>query len=286
MRMVALFCMAASLFAACDPQGSAVQVPPTPVSSSVINPQGHTMAARFNAPPGYRRVAAPPNSYTAFLRNLSLHPDGYPVHYYDGQIKQNPNIYTAVLTYDAGTRDLQQCADAVMRIRAEYLFATDQKDQIHFRLTNGFVLDYTHWAAGYRLRTSGNKVQWALAALPSTDYKSFRAYLDIVFTYAGTLSLSKELQPVAYKDLQPGDVLIVGGSPGHAVTVMDVAINAAGKKIYMLSQSYMPAQEIQVLHNPANNTISPWYELDTNARRIITPQWEFTTGQLMRYRQE
>ena len=281
--MVALSCLFVSLFAACDPQGQIAAVQPAAVTYPVINTRGSTMATRFNAPPGYKRIPAPPNSYTSFLRNLSLHPDGYPVHYYDGEIKQNSGIYAAVLTYDAGTKDLQQCADAVMRIRAEYLFATNQTERIHFRLTNGFVLDYSHWAQGYRLQTNGQKVEWVLAAAPSASYTSFRKYLDVVFAYAGTLSLSKELRPVAYKDIQPGDVFIVGGSPGHAITVMDVAVNAAGKKIYMLSQSYMPAQEIQVLHNPANSDISPWYELDADARRIITPQWEFSNNQLMRF---
>ena len=79
------------------------------------------------------------------------------------------------------------------------------------------------------------------------DMPLFRRYLDMVFNYAGTLSLSKELIALPYKNLQPGDVLIQGGSPGHAVVVMDVAVNRDGKKLYLLAQSYMPAQEIHVL---------------------------------------
>ena len=122
-----------------------------------------------------------------------------------------------------------------------------------------------------------------MTAAPSDDDASFRKYLDVVFAYAGTLSLSKELKPVNFKDMQIGDVLIVGGSPGHAVTVMDMAVNSAGKKCFLLSQSYMPAQEIQILHNPSNDAITPWYELQEDAQKVVTPQWEFTTNQLMRF---
>ena len=57
---------------------------------------------------------------------------------------------------------------------------------------------------------------------------------------------------VPYTSLQPGDVFIKGGSPGHAVIVVDVAIyTQTGKKVFLLAQSYMPAQQIHILVNPA-----------------------------------
>ena len=56
----------------------------------------------------------------------------------------------------------------------------------------------------------------------------------MVFMYAGTASLSRELPTVLYTSLQPGDVFIKGGSPGHAVIVMDVAIHPnTGKKVFL-----------------------------------------------------
>ena len=115
------------------------------------------------------------------------------------------------------------------------------------------------------------------------SYASFRKYLETVFSYAGTLSLSRELQKVDYKDLTIGDVFIQGGSPGHAVIVVDIAQDNMGKKIYLLAQSYMSAQEIQVLHTPMNKSISPWYELDETQTIISTPQWDFTSSNLKRF---
>ncbi len=35
------------------------------------------------------------------------------------------------------------------------------------------------------------------------------------------------------------------------------------KKVYLLAQSYMPAQQIHILVNPANSLLSPWYELSS-----------------------
>ena len=81
----------------------------------------------------------------------------------------------------------------------------------------------------------------------------------------------------------PGDILIKGGSPGHAELVMDVAQNKMGGKIFLLAQSYMPAQEMQVLTNPENPLLSPWYETKMEGANIVTPEWTFTTDQLMRF---
>ena len=71
--------------------------------------------------------------------------------------------------------------------------------------------------------------------------------------YAGTHSLFKELQPVPDTSLlQIGDIFIEPGFPGHAVMVADMAFHKnTGKKIFLLVQSFMPAQEIHILKNPS-----------------------------------
>ena len=101
--------------------------------------------------------------------------------------------------------------------------------------------------------------------------------------YAGTLSLSKELEDIEIEDMEIGDIFIKGGSPGHAVIVIDMAVNKeTGEKIYMLAQSYMPAQDIQVLCNGNNKELSPWYRLN-NDEIINTPEWTFHINQLKRF---
>lgn len=246
-----------------------------------LNRKGMTVESRIKVPEGYRRDTLPADSFGTFLRRFPLEVDGTKVVHYNGAEKRNP-VYVAVLKADVGKRDLQQCADAVIRLRAEYLYSRKEYERIHFNFTNGFRADYSRWAKGERIRVTGNRVEWYKAKGEDYSYPTFRAYLDCVFAYAGTLSLNRELHPVAFADLQVGDVLIQGGSPGHAVIVMDVATNRSGKKIYLLAQSYMPAQSIHILKNPTNPTLSPWYEMPTT-RVIETPEWNFMTGNLKRW---
>jgi uncharacterized protein DUF4846 len=109
-----------------------------------------------------------------------------------------------------------------------------------------------------------------------------RRFLDVVFTYAGSASLARQLRPVTGRDLQPGDVFIKGGFPGHAVLVADVARGPAGRRAFLLVQSYMPAQEIHVLRNPADPTRGPWYEVSPGDG-LVTPEWTFEAGALRRF---
>lgn len=251
--------------------------------AAIVNVKGRTVETRFNPPAGYTRTVEAADTWGSFLRQSKLKPDGAMVHFYNGEVKNNPGIYAAVLTWDVGTKDLQQCADAVMRQRAEYWFSRNMPGKIHFKLTNGFQAGFSSWADGYRLSVKDNQTDWVKKAAPSSDHASLRQYLDVVYAYASTLSLSKEMISVPYTEMKIGDVLIIGGSPGHVVTVMDMAVNKAGKKVFLLSQSYMPAQEIHILHNPLKGEISPWYELDEKSSVVLTPQWRFTTDQLKRF---
>ena len=82
------------------------------------------------------------------------------------------------------------------------------------------------------------------------------------------------------EELKIGDVFIKGGSPGHAVIVVDVAVNeSTGEKVFMLAQSYMPAQEIHVLVNPNDAEFSPWYSADFG-EELMTPEWAFKRDML------
>ncbi len=253
---------------------------PVTANASFINKDGKTVQERFKLPDGYIRLKA--NGFGNYLRSVLLQTDGSAVHYYNGGVKDK-DVHAAVVKMDIGNKNLQQCADAVMRLRAEYLYNAGLYDKIHFNFTNGFRADYNKWRQGHRIQVSGNKVSWVHTAKADDSYASFRQYLDMVFSYAGSQSLSKELQPADMKDMQPGDVLIIGGSPGHAVIVMDVAVNAQGKKLYLLAQSYMPAQEIEILKNPENRLLSPWYEVDVSKETIITPEYDFTIHNLKRF---
>ena len=50
----------------------------------------------------------------------------------------------------------------------------------------------------------------------------------------------------------------------------------------MLAQSYMPAQQTQLLINPNDDNLSPWYSLDFGDN-LRTPEWIFSKDQLKRF---
>jgi hypothetical protein len=252
---------------------------------SIINEKGTTIIERFKVPEGFERASVPKDSFQEFLRNQKLRPQGSKVRYYDGNIKDKAQVYEAVLEVDIGQRDLHQCADAVMLLRAEYFYKNKRYEDIHFNFTNGFQADYLKWAEGYRIKVNGNSASWIKSKGPSKSYEVFRQYMDMVFAYAGTLSLEKELDSRDIQKMKIGDVFIKGASPGHAVIVMDMAENPNTKeKLFMLAQSYMPAQETQVLCNPNNPNFSPWYSLDFQGD-LVTPEWTFTQSQFKSFKE-
>jgi hypothetical protein len=267
-----------------DSQGQSSVPSDNPVNEAyLIYPQGHTVKDRVMVPEGYERVAPQPDSFAQYLQNLPLKPHGSKVLYFDGREKGR-EVHRAVIDMDIGSRDLQQCADAVIRLRAEYLYNTRQYEKIHFNFTNGFNAQYIKWMQGNRILINGNNASWVAGAEPLDDYESFRKYLDMVFAYAGTLSLSKELESVDVSDIEIGDVFIRGGSPGHCVLVLDMALcSETGKKLVLLAQSYMPAQEIHILKNLRDKSICPWFRADFGDK-LITPEWTFEKNQLMRFR--
>lgn len=253
------------------------------IENDLVLPSGSTVASMIATPDGYDRLSVTSNSFGEFLRNLPVKPAGSAVKQHDGRLKSNQNVHVAVIDLEIGTKDLHQCADAVMRLRAEYLWKRGLYSQIHFNFTSGFRCDYSKWMEGYRIQMDGNDAKWFKKSNPSNTYADFWKYMELVFTYAGTASLSKELKRVALHDMQIGDVFIKGGFPGHAVVVVDMAKHTStGKRIFLLAQSYMPAQETHVLKNPDNRNLSPWYELDFDGE-LNTPEWTFNSQQLMRF---
>lgn len=251
-------------------------------SNKIIQEKGTTIKTRFLVPKGFTRVKTNPNLFGYYLQNFKLKPHNSKVHLYNGQLKSNQNVHAAILDISVGKQDLQQCADATMRLRSEFLYAQKRYQDIHFNFTNGFNVAYSKWRQGYRLKINGNKVSWYRTDKASTSYQSFSKYMRYVFMYAGTLSLDKELKSIAIKDMKIGDIFIQGGSPGHAIIVMDMAKNSENETIFMLAQSYMPAQEIHILKNYTNDIISPWYTAK-NLEQLKTPEWNFTKDNLKRF---
>lgn len=244
----------------------------------IIDTAGMVLQTRFNPPKGFQREVVDPGSFAHYLRNLPLKKAGTLVKYYDGGSKSS-YVYDAVVDLDIGKKNLHQCADAVMRLKAEYLWDSKQYDKIHFNFTNGFRVDYSEWMKGKRMVVKGNKTYWVNGAARANNYTDFWNYMELIFNYAGTLSLDREMKSKPVDQMEIGDVFILGGSPGHAIIVADMVVNpSTGEKKFLLAQSYMPAQETQILKNPIDPT-SPWYSTDFGDV-LNTPEWTFYANQL------
>jgi hypothetical protein len=209
-------------------------------------------------PDGYDRVSADSGTFGSYLRRVGIKKDKR-VFLFNGSLKQNQKAQYAVLNISVGNKDLQQCADAVMRLRAEYLYGLKRFQEILF--------------------TDNEKKQYAFQQPYNRIH--FDQYLQKVFGMCGSASL--EMQLKSKRDLnkiQVGDVFIKGGFPGHAVIVMDLAANEKGEKVFLLAQSYMPAQDIHILKNPNDSRLTPWYAINEIDRFLYTPEYTFTDYQL------
>ncbi|MBC7851314.1 MAG: hypothetical protein H7Y31_16345 [Chitinophagaceae bacterium] len=210
-------------------------------------------------PPGYTRVQVPNSSFAAWLRTVRLKTDRI-VYLYDGKMKPRQDAQFAVLDISVGNKDLQQCADAIMRLRAEYLLSQKRWKEISFR----------------------DNVKGVYQCPSAPGRKTFEQYLEKVYAMCGTLSLEKQLYPRLMGSIQGGDVFIKGGSPGHAAIVMDVATNSKGDTAFLLANGFMPAQDIHIVLNPGEPGISPWFR--TSKMEVIRlPEWKFMPNQLRRW---
>lgn len=253
-------------------------LPPWPTTGV----RSEVLSQRIEPPQGFDRLPAGERSFAAWLRALPMKPEGAPVMLYTGAKKPRQDVHVAVYDIDVEKRDLQQCADAVMRLRAEWLWSIGAVERIAFDYTGGGRVSYKRFAAGGRPSEDGKR--WRRSAKADTTYQGFRRYMTNVFVYAGTYSLARELEPVPDGSApRIGDVIIKGGFPGHAVMVVDMVENAAsGEKRFLLAQSYMPAQDIHILKNPTAPDGSPWYASPI-AWPLVTPEWTFELGNLKRW---
>src|SRR5690606_4533473 len=126
---------------------------------------------------GARRVELASGSFGAWLRGLPLLPAGSPVLLFSGLPKDNQSAHHRVVDLDVGDRDLQQCADALMRLRVEYQWAADQRRAIDFKLTDGTRWDFDSYLAGIRLKLVGKKAERVAGSPRAATRETLRGYL-------------------------------------------------------------------------------------------------------------
>lgn len=238
---------------------------------------------RFPPPAGATRVEASQGTWAQWLRHLPLRPSGTPVVSVSGSTIWHSDSRHVGAVVDMDERKNQECADVILRLRAEYLRWAGREDEIVFNLTGPGEISWPEWRRGMRPRLEGSRLNFYRTAEPDDSRQAFDSYLASSFAWCGTLSLTKDGEAVGFEDVRIGDFFAHGGSPGHAAIIADMARGDDGQVWALLVQGYMPAQSAHVL---AAAPDQPWFPF-APGETIDIPAWgAFDWSELRRFEEQ
>ncbi|MEE2757279.1 MAG: DUF4846 domain-containing protein [Myxococcota bacterium] len=234
-------------------------------------PKTISLKERFPTPPGYKRTELQAGSFGSWLRTLPVRLDRAHVLSYDHQRLVRPS--KAIVLLDVGKRDFQQCADSIIRLHGEYLWHKNKAHKARYHFTDGQPTSWRGWVRGERFRAVGHRLKKYRGRSRANHYKNYRRWLTYIFIYAGTRSMKYDSSPVEAGDLKPGDFFVRPGGPGHAVFLLDTAVNESGQTIGLIGQGFMPAEDFHILYGQ-NTVDSVWFPLpQTVEEEMPTPSW-------------
>ncbi|MDR1406197.1 MAG: DUF4846 domain-containing protein [Prevotellaceae bacterium] len=252
-------------------------------AQSGTHPEGKTVLARFDVPHGYQRTDTTPASFAFFLRHLPLLPSGTPVKFHDGAANAACSP-AAVIDMETGDKNLQQHAQAVMRLWAEYLFEQQRFPDIHFHIDNGERIPYEQWAEGMKLVIDG-KAYWTKTPSNPRQYRTFRRYLNFIFTNSSFRTLAQDVELSTAPHIAPGDMLTPGNDTDSVVVmILDAAVHRqTGEMVVLLVSGGSPAQSLHVLQNTAeDHTAGAWFPVKNGT--VAAGKMSFSTAQRYRFR--
>ncbi len=219
----------------------------------------------FPPPAGAERLEADP--FATWIGALNVKAPDVPVRTHDGRVvRGHPGARVIDLPMVPG--DLQQCADAAIRVRAEWLEETG--GEILYHATSGDPIPWTRWQAGERPYEKDGGLAWR----PGTG-GGWEAYLTAVMVWAGTWSVAT-YDTVPAEDPRAGDLLVEGGFPGHAVMLLDVA-KRDEETFVLIGESFMPAMDFHVEPGP----VEGWWSWEEGVRLA---HWDLREAPLRRWK--
>ncbi len=225
--------------------------------------QAQTISEAFPPPAGYERTGA--NAFGTYLQSMALRAESEPVRTHAGRVVSHK---ARVIDLPMVSGDLQQCADSAIRVRAQWL--KDTGKPISFHATSGDPLPWDRFRDGETPIERNNRVVWTEGSTGKWE-----DWLSKVFLWAGTDSLAR-LDTVPSATPRPGDILVQGGFPGHAVVILDVAESADQTRI-LIGEGYMPAQSFHVEIGPD----SGWWPWEPG---LTLSHWTFDASHLRAFK--
>ncbi len=231
------------------PSPSVESPSPTPTPEPILDPAGQTVGTRFRPPPGFLRSNQAVGSFGAFLRELPLKPDGDAPLLFDGTKAEGAS--SAVVSLPV--TELMQNTDALLKLRAEYLFQQGRQAEIQFHFLSGFAFSFDKWAEGYQVAVDGKNVRWVKVGEPDASAARLNKYLNTLYAYSNATAALADVESAQTPEI--GCVFLEDGG----AIIVDMATNAeSGERAVILAKGGNPAQEITLLTNAKEPSLSPW----------------------------
>jgi len=222
---------------------------------------GETIVDRFQPPEGFKRVTVAEKSYGHWLRQLPLMQPYSPVMDYQGNIRRAANDTTiaAVINYPIRGKKLEQCMDIIIRFHAEYLFACGRHDEIAYFMPGGFRFEWKDWMNGKRPRYHGIKMTMRQQTEVDSSKNNFEKYLWELFYHSYTQTAYIAYNKISPYNVQIGDFIVKKGRKGHAVMIVDIAVNENDDIVAIIGQGDTPARQFHLLNYKQDN---PWFPIE------------------------
>jgi hypothetical protein len=224
----------------------------------------------FDPPEGLSAEPVAGGTFGAWLGGLPVDPARTTPHTSRGMPTLSPSA--GIIVLDVGEKDLQQCADSILRLHAEWAWSRggSARQAIAYHFTSGHRASWADWTAGREWQVRGSEVIRAKGSPRTPSRQQFRLYLEQVFIYAGTRSLPADTRELTAAEApEAGDILVNPGSPGHAVLLLRTARGDDGDLYALLGEGWMPAQEFHVVRDRLRDRV--WMPLPTANQDLTIP---------------
>lgn len=208
-----------------------------------------------------------------FMRSLPVRSKDAKVQLYTKEEKPNQDSHIAIFNLPVDSRNLQQRGSSMIRLYAEYYWTNHDYDNMKYHLLDNFPMEYERWAKGERLEYQNQAFNWFSSNKTGDTYETLLEYLEYYFSYTGMGSLLAESHEADVNSISVGD-FFVDEKKENAAMVVDVAEDEDGERCFLLASGGTPAQEIEILKNPAHE--DPWYYVSELGDTFQTPDFELT----------